>query len=80
MGKSSLLSMVVCGADGEVSVIALADECGREVRNLLENDLRPARSEVVVSTGDEPAAIRHEAAFTAIGWANTFAMRAAIQY
>ncbi len=68
VGKSSLLSMIARGTDAEVSVIGLVGERGREVREFIENDLGEeglARSIVVVATSDEPAMIRHRAAFTA---------------
>jgi flagellum-specific ATP synthase len=75
VGKSSLLSMVARGTDASVSVIALVGERGREVREFLEDDLGEqglARSIVVVSTSDEPAAMRLRAAFLATRIAESF--------
>jgi flagellum-specific ATP synthase len=75
VGKSSLLSMIARGTDAEVSVIALVGERGREVREVLEDDLGAeglARSVVVVATSDEPALMRMRAAFTATRIAESF--------
>ena len=68
VGKSTLLSMVARGTEADVSVIALVGERGREVREMIENDLGPAglaRAVVVVATSDEPALMRLQAAQTA---------------
>ncbi len=40
-GKSTLLSMLVNGAEVDVTVLALIGERGREVREFLEHDLGP---------------------------------------
>jgi flagellum-specific ATP synthase len=75
VGKSSLLSMIARGTEAQLSVIALIGERGREVREFLEDDLGPeglARSVVVVSTSDEPAAMRLRAAFVATRIAEAF--------
>ncbi len=40
-GKSTLLSMLVKGADVDVTVLALIGERGREVREFIEHDLGP---------------------------------------
>ena len=75
VGKSSLLSMIARGTEADISVIALVGERGREVREMIENDLGPAglaRSVVVVATSDEPALMRLQAAQTATRIAEWF--------
>ena len=75
VGKSSLLSMVARGTEADISVLALVGERGREVREMIENDLGPAglaRSVVVVATSDEPALMRLQAAQTATRIAEWF--------
>src|SRR5579863_8422410 len=75
VGKSSLLSMVARGTEADISVLALVGERGREVREMIENDLGPAglaRSVVVVATSDEPALMRLQAAQTATRVAEWF--------
>lgn len=69
VGKSSLLGMIARHSDCDVAVIALIGERGREVREFIENHLGPerlARSVIIVSTSDEPAMMRREAAFLAM--------------
>jgi len=68
VGKSSLLSMAVRGAEVDVRVVALVGERGREVREFLEHDLGPdgrSISVVVVATSDEPPLVRVRAALVA---------------
>jgi flagellum-specific ATP synthase len=75
VGKSNLLSMVARGTAADISVLALVGERGREVREMIENDLGPAglaRSVVVVATSDEPALMRLQAAQTATRVAEWF--------
>ncbi len=75
VGKSSLLSMVARGTEADISVLALVGERGREVREMIENDLGPAglaRSVVVVATSDGPALMRLQAAQTATRIAEWF--------
>jgi flagellum-specific ATP synthase len=75
VGKSSLLSMIARGTEADISVLALVGERGREVREMIEQDLGPkglARSVVVVATSDEPALIRLQAAQTATRIAEWF--------
>jgi len=65
VGKSTLLGMIARGAESEVNVIALVGERGRELREFIERDLGTeglAKSIVIVSTSDEPAALRLHAA------------------
>ena len=66
VGKSVLLSMLAKNVAADVSVIGLVGERGREVQEFLQDDLGPAglaRSVVVVSTSDEPALMRRQAAY-----------------
>jgi len=69
VGKSALLSMIARNTDCDAAVIALIGERGREVREFVEDQLGEeglARSVVIVSTSDEPALMRREAAFLAV--------------
>lgn len=67
-GKSTLLAMLVKGADVDVRVVALIGERGREVREFIDRDLGPeglAKSVIVVTTSDRPAMERTKAAYIA---------------
>lgn len=78
VGKSTVLGMIARRASTDVSVIALIGERGREVREFIEQDLGPeglARSVVVVSTSDEPAPLRLNAAWVATTIAEDFRAR-----
>jgi FliI/YscN family ATPase len=75
VGKSVLLGMMSRYTSADVNVIALIGERGREVNEFLERDLGPkgcARSVVVVSTSDEPALMRVQAALAATSIAEYF--------
>jgi flagellum-specific ATP synthase/type III secretion protein N (ATPase) len=75
VGKSTVLGMIARRASSDVAVIALIGERGREVREFIEHDLGPeglARSVVVVSTSDEPAPLRLNAAWVATTIAEQF--------
>jgi len=75
VGKSTLLSMIARNTRADINVIALIGERGRELREFVEDSLGPdglARSVVVVSTSDEPAMMRREAAFLAMTIAESF--------
>ncbi len=75
VGKSVLLSMMARYTTADVSVIGLVGERGREVQEFLEDDLGEeglARSVVVVATGDEPALMRRQAAYTTLSIAEYF--------
>lgn len=75
VGKSVLLSMMARYTAADVSVIGLIGERGREVQEFLEDDLGPeglARSVVIVATGDEPALMRRQAAYTTMAIAEYF--------
>jgi ATP synthase in type III secretion protein N len=75
VGKSTLLGMIARNAKADVNVISLIGERGREVREFLENDLGKEgleRSVVVVSTSDQAAQLRINAAFVATAIAEYF--------
>src|SRR5215831_21193342 len=75
VGKSVLLSMLARNVDANVSVIGLIGERGREVQEFLQDDLGDvglARSVVVVSTSDEPALMRRQAAYLTLAVAEYF--------
>ena len=74
-GKSTLLSMLVKGAEVDVTVMALIGERGREVREFIEHDLGPeglAKSILVVATSDKSSMERAKAAFVATAIAEYF--------
>jgi flagellum-specific ATP synthase/type III secretion protein N (ATPase) len=78
VGKSTVLGMIARHASTDVNVIALVGERGREVREFIEQDLGAeglARSVVVVSTSDEPAPLRLNAAWVATTIAEDFRAR-----
>lgn len=75
LGKSVLLGMMARSSSADVNVIALVGERGREVNQFIERDLGPEglkRSVVVVSTSDEPALRRVQAAHAATAIAEYF--------
>jgi len=75
VGKSTLMGMIARNTSGEVNVIALIGERGREVKEFIERDLGPEgleRSVVVVATSDEPALMRIKAAWVATAIAEFF--------
>jgi flagellum-specific ATP synthase len=75
VGKSVLLSMLARYVAADVSVIGLIGERGREVQEFLQDDLGGeglARSVVVVSTSDEPALMRRQAAYLTLAIAEFF--------
>jgi len=75
VGKSVLLSMLARNVNADVSVIGLVGERGREVQEFLQDDLGAAglaRSVVVVSTSDEPALMRRQAAYLTLTIAEFF--------
>ena len=75
VGKSVLLSMMAKYTAADVSIIGLVGERGREVQEFLQDDLGEeglARSVVVVATGDEPALMRRQAAYTTLALAEYF--------
>jgi flagellum-specific ATP synthase len=75
VGKSVLLSMLARNVAADVSVIGLVGERGREVQEFLQDDLGEdglQRSVVVVSTSDEPALMRRQAAYLTLAIAEFF--------
>ncbi|MDN3505491.1 MAG: type III secretion system ATPase SctN [Rhabdochlamydiaceae bacterium] len=74
-GKSTTLGMIAKFASADVNVIALIGERGREVREFIENDLGPeglARSVIVVSTSNQAAQLRLNAAYVGTAIAEYF--------
>lgn len=66
VGKSVLMSMLARYTQADISVIGLVGERGRELQEFLQDDLGEEglkRSVVVVSTSDESALMRRQAAF-----------------
>lgn len=69
VGKSTLLAMIARGTSADLVVFGLIGERGREAGDLLKSGLDEQtlnRSIVVVSTSDEPPALRIQAADTAM--------------
>ncbi len=75
VGKSTLLGMIARNAVADVNVISLIGERGREVREFLINDLGPEgmkRSVIIVSTSDQAAQMRLNAAYVGTAIAEYF--------
>jgi type III secretion protein N (ATPase) len=75
VGKSTLLGMIARNAVADVNVIALIGERGREVREFLVNDLGEEgmkRSVIIVSTSDQAAQMRLNAAYVGTAIAEYF--------
>ena len=75
VGKSTLLGMIARNAVADVNVISLIGERGREVREFLMNDLGPEgmrRSVIIVSTSDQAAQMRINAAYVGTAIAEYF--------
>lgn len=74
-GKSTLMGMLVKGADVDVTVVALIGERGREVREFLERELGEEgmrRAVIVCATSDKSAVERCKAAYVATSIAEYF--------
>jgi flagellum-specific ATP synthase len=74
VGKSTLLSMLALSTQFDTTVVALVGERGREVQEFISETLGNAlaKSVVVVSTSDEPAARRKLVPLTATTIAESF--------
>ncbi|MBI3901265.1 MAG: FliI/YscN family ATPase, partial [Chlamydiia bacterium] len=75
VGKSTLLGMIARNAIADVNVIALIGERGREVREFLQHDLGEEgmkRSVIIVSTSDQAAQTRINAAYVGTAIAEYF--------
>lgn len=75
VGKSTLLGMIARYASSDVNVISLIGERGREVREFLEHDLGEEgmkRSVIIVSTSDQAAQMRINAAYAGTAIAEYF--------
>ncbi|THF57268.1 type III secretion system ATPase SctN [Pseudothauera rhizosphaerae] len=74
-GKSTLMGMLVKGADVDVTVVALIGERGREVREFLEHELGEEgrrKSIIVCATSDKSSMERAKAAYVATAIAEYF--------
>lgn len=74
-GKSTLLGMLVKGADVDVTVVALIGERGREVREFIERELGEEgrrRAVIVCATSDRSSMERAKAAYVATAIAEYF--------
>ena len=63
VGKSTLMGMMARGTSADIVVLALVGERGREVREMIEDELGPEgmeRAVVVVATSDQPPLLRPE--------------------
>jgi type III secretion protein N (ATPase) len=75
VGKSTLLGMIARNAVADVNVISLIGERGREVLEFLQNDLGVEgmkRSVIIVSTSDQAAQMRLNAAYIGTAIAEYF--------
>ncbi len=74
-GKSTLMGMIARNAQADVNVISLVGERGRELRDFIEKDLGPEglkKSVLVVSTSDQSAQLRLNAAYVGTAIAEYF--------
>ena len=74
VGKSTLLGQIARGAAADVIVLCLVGERGRELAELLQDELAPARARTVVvcATSDAPPLVRVRAAHVATAIAEYF--------
>jgi len=77
VGKSTLLGQIARGASADVIVLCLVGERGRELAELLLEELAPARARTVVvcATSDAPPLVRLRAIHTATAIAEWFRER-----
>jgi ATP synthase in type III secretion protein N len=74
-GKSTLLGMIARYAQADINIISLIGERGREVREFIEHSLGPEgvkRSVIIVSTSDQAAQLRLNAAYVGTAIAEYF--------
>jgi type III secretion protein N (ATPase) len=74
VGKSTLLGQIARGAAADVIVLCLVGERGRELAELLREELAPARQRTIVvcATSDAPPLVRLRAIHTATAIAEWF--------
>ncbi|OGN65828.1 MAG: flagellum-specific ATP synthase FliI [Chlamydiae bacterium RIFCSPLOWO2_01_FULL_28_7] len=75
VGKSTLLGMIARNSNADINVISLIGERGREVREFIQNDLGEEglkRSVIIVSTSDQAAQLRINAAYVGTAIAEYF--------
>lgn len=74
-GKSTLFGMMVRGTAAPIRVVALIGERGREVRELVQDEIGDAMDNtiVVAATSDQPALVRRRAAELAMRISEYFA-------
>ncbi len=75
VGKSSLMGQFAKHMTGDIAVIALIGERGRELREFVENTLGPegmARSIIIAATSDQSPLVRRRCALAAMSVAEHF--------
>ena len=74
VGKSTLMGMIVRGADAPVKVVALIGERGREVPEFIEKNLGGdlTNTVIIVATSDDSPLMRKYGAFSAMSVAEHF--------
>jgi len=74
VGKSTLLGQIATGSNADVIVVCQVGERGRELAELLNNELAPVRHKTVVvcATSDAPPLVRVRAAHVATSIAEWF--------
>ena len=74
VGKSTLMGMVVRGADAPIKVVALIGERGREIPEFIHKNLggNLENTVIVVATSDDSALMRKYGAFSAMSVAEYF--------
>lgn len=76
VGKSTLLAMMARGTAADVVVLAMVGERGREVREMIEDELGEEgmkRTVMIVATSDQPPLVRLQAGLAATRIAEWFA-------